>query len=82
MCNPTPELGRHLITVDITADGKITCWTASKPDGEVVEDWRLVGQFTSAAHSHTWEADGPAYLVIRDILRFLTEDDWQPGTVV
>lgn len=71
---------RVLITVDITRDGRITCWTASRPDGQVIEDWRLDGQFTAADHSHTWEVGFEGYAVVRDLLRYLTESDWQPGT--
>ena len=69
-----------LITIDITYQGDITCWTASQLDGTVVEDWRLKGQFLTADQSHTWEVAGEAYVAIRDILRYLTEADWQPGT--
>jgi hypothetical protein len=71
-----------MITIDITERGDITCWTASNLDGRVIEDWRRTGQFTSAAFSHTWEVGMEAYTTIRDILRFLTEDDWEPGTVI
>jgi hypothetical protein len=71
-----------LITIDITARGDITCWTASHLDGTVVEDWRLKGRFLTADQSHTWEVDGAAFLAIRDILRYLTEEDWQPGTLL
>ncbi len=71
-----------LITIDITVRGDITCWTASQPDGSLVEDWRLKGQFLNADQSHTWEVDGAAYVAIRDILRYLTEEDWQPGTLL
>jgi hypothetical protein len=73
---------RVMITIDITEAGDITCWTASHLDGRVIEDWRLTGRFTSAAFSHTWEVGAEAYVAIRDILRFLTEDDWEPGTVM
>jgi len=73
---------RVLITIDITDQGSVTCWTASKPDGQVIEDWRLTGQFLTADHSHTWEVDSAAYIAIRDILRYLTESDWRPGTLM
>jgi hypothetical protein len=71
-----------LITIDITRRGDITCWTASHLDGTVVEDWRLKGQFLAADHSHTWEVGAEAFLAIRDILRYLTEEDWQPDMML
>ncbi len=75
-------MDRVLITIDITEDGSITCWTASQPDGQTIEDWRLKDQFLTANHSHTWEVCMDAYVAIRDILRYLTESDWQPGTIM
>ena len=53
---------RVLITIDITDRGGITCWTASRPDGALIEDWRLSGQFMAADSSHTWEVGTEAYL--------------------
>ena len=71
-----------LITIDIGEDGRVTRWTASSPEGQELEDWLAEGEFLNAAHSHTWTVDWPTYLVVRDVLGFLTEADWKPGTVV
>ncbi len=78
----TPDLERVLITIDITNSGSITCWTASRADGQMIEDWRLTGKFLTGDHSHTWDVGRDAYLAIRDILRYLTESDWRPGTIM
>jgi hypothetical protein len=71
-----------LITIDIGEDGRVTRWTASSPEGQELEDWLAVGEFLNAAHSHTWTVGMETYLVIRDILRYLNNADWKPGTVV
>jgi hypothetical protein len=71
-----------LITIDIAEDGHVTRWTASSPEGQELEDWLLEGQFLNAAHSHTWSVSWPTYLVVRDVLRYLNNEDWKPGTVV
>ena len=71
-----------LITIDIGEDGRVTRWTASSPEGQELEDWLAVGEFLNAAHSHTWSVGWPTYLVVRDILRYLNNEDWKPGTVV
>jgi len=71
-----------LITIDIDEEGQVVRWTASTPEGQELEDWLLEGKFLDAAHSHTWSVDWPTYLVVRDILRYLNNEDWKPGTVV
>ena len=43
-------LGRLLITIDITTEGRVTRWTvAQATDGAVVEDWRLRDALPPAA---------------------------------
>jgi len=76
------DFERLLITIDITEQGDITCWTVSHMDGGLVEDWRSVGDFNMATHSHTWEVNAETWAAIRDILRYLTEEDWTPGQIM
>ena len=69
-----------LITIDIAEDGRGTRWTASSPDGQELEDWLAEGKFLDATHSHTWTVGWETYLVVRDVLRYLNDADWERGT--
>jgi len=69
-----------LVTIDLTAEGRVVRWTVSHLDGEELEDWCLEGQFLDAISSFTWTVDWSTYQVVRDILRFINESDWEPGT--
>jgi hypothetical protein len=72
------------ITIDLDERGTILRWTATDRLGRVVEEYRLVGTDLPASDmSHGWDIPGEqAYLVIRDILRFMTQSDWEPNTVL
>jgi len=78
------ELEQVRITIDLGEDGVIVRWLATDPCGKVLEEFRLVGTDpTGTVHSYAWDMPGAAaYLVARDILRFLTQADWQPNTVL
>ncbi len=70
------------ITIDLGQDGVIMRWLATDPCGKVLDEFSLVdADPTGTVHSYAWDMPGAAaYLVVRDILRFLTQDDWEPNT--
>ena len=78
------KLEQVRITIDLGEDGNIARWLATDPCGKVLEEVRLGGTDpTGTGHSYAWDMPGAAaYLVTRDILRFLTQADWQPNTVM
>ena len=78
------ELEQVRITINLGEDGVIVRWIATNPCGRVIEEFGLGGtDLTGTAHSYAWDMPGTAaYLVVRDILRFLTQADWQPNTVM
>src|SRR5262245_43026661 len=80
--NARPSPVAVMVTIDITEAGRITCWTASRLGCHGSDDWRLVCQILAALHSHSLQVSEPTYFVLRDVLRYLTEADWQPGTVL
>lgn len=82
MADDDDKTDRVLMTIDITSEGDIVRWTGSKPNGDVLEDWKLTGLSNEARQSHTWELDGRGYLAVRDILRYITEEDWEPDTIM
>ena len=72
------------ITIDLDERGTILRWTATDRLGRVVEEYRIVGtELPSSDMSHAWDMpSAEAYLVIRDMLRFMTEADWEPNSVL
>ena len=83
MCGEKPQndvSDTVLLTIDITEGGRVTRWTASSPDGQELEDWLADGKFLEASQSHTWTVGWETYLVVRDVLRYLNNADWEPNT--
>ena len=71
---------RVLFTVVITANGNLLSWHVRAPDGAVLEDWTTSGG--PEAHRYTWEMGVEAYIVLRDVMKFMGEEDWTPGKVM
>jgi hypothetical protein len=72
------------LTIDLDDEGTILRWTVTDRLGRVVEEYRLVAtDLPPSDMSHSWDIpSAEAYLVIRDMLRFMTEADWEPNTVL
>jgi len=72
-----------LVTIEIDERGGLVQWTASDLQGNELENWRLMNDRPShATSSHTWEIDEETtYPIVRDILRYLGEEDWEPDAV-
>ena len=71
---------RFRLTVAITESGALKSWQVTDLKGAVLEEWAT--DRGSEAHRHTWEVAWDTYLVARDMLRFIGEDNWEPGTVM
>jgi len=76
--NACPE--RFRLTVAITERGNLKAWQVADLKGTVLEEW--TADLDAEVHQYTWEVGWDAYLVVRDVLRFIGEADWQPGTVM
>ena len=78
--NPTPD--HLLMTIEVDENLDLVRWTASTPEGDEVEDWKVTGRALEAVKSHTWEITPETWLVVRDVLRYLNERDWEPETLM
>ena len=76
--NACPE--RFRLTVSVTEGGNLKAWQVTDLKGAVLEEW--TADLGAEVHQYTWEVGWDAYLVVRDVLRFIGEADWQPGTVM
>jgi len=76
--NACPE--RFRLTVSVTEGGNLKAWQVADLKGAVLEEW--TADLGAEVHQYTWEVGWDAHLVVRDVLRFIGEADWQPGTVM
>jgi len=79
--DPTPEPQFVQFTVCLSPGGDVCRWEAVDPNGGVLEDWQLVGVMPGDLR-YTWQMSFDTYVVVRDVIRFITEEDWQPNTVL